>query len=255
MSHSAYVKWQKSTKSDRSGFFAPHAQAVKALGPGEVGFLTAGIKEVREARVGGHDYGSPTSYGSHVCRALRPQKPMVFQRPVSGRIETLRGTTRRGRKTSSQRCRFFRTRKKTSLALGFGFRCGFLGLLHMENRPGAFWSESSALTSFTTTPTVEYQVLTLDGENHARRESVLSPAGTGNRFHPRAFLSWRVFMCPKNTSAMSCGSVRSDAEKQRAMKYLGGFARRPWSMSCRSMRLWLISMTGSNRSGRGYALV
>ena len=57
------------------GIFAPHAQAVKALGPGEVGFLMAGIKEVREARIGDTITEAQRPTGPLCCRALRRRNP------------------------------------------------------------------------------------------------------------------------------------------------------------------------------------
>ena len=143
------------------GIFAPHPGSVTELGPGEVGFLMAGIKEVREARV-----------GDTITQARRPTrdmfpgfqkaKPMVFSGlyPVySTQYEALRDAVEKLRLNDAA----FSYEKETSLALGFGFRCGFLGLLHMEIVQERLEREFS-LALITTTPTVEYQILTIGGE-------------------------------------------------------------------------------------------
>ena len=147
---------------DQLGVFAPHPLVVKELGPGEVGFIMAGIKTVTEARV-----------GDTITEAKRPAleafpgfkevKSMVFSGlyPVeSHQYDALRDAVEKLRLNDSS----FSYEKESSLALGFGFRCGFLGLLHMEIVQERLEREFG-LELITTTPTVEYQVWTLDGKS------------------------------------------------------------------------------------------
>ncbi len=142
------------------GVFAPHARAVPDIGPGEVGFVMAGIKEVREARVG----DTLTAAERPTAAALpgfQAAKPMVFSGlyPVeSQQYEGLRDAVEKLRLNDAA----FWYEKETSLALGFGFRCGFLGRLHMEIVQERLEREFG-LDLITTTPTVEYTVVTHDG--------------------------------------------------------------------------------------------
>ncbi len=143
------------------GIFAPHPRSVTELGPGEVGFLMAGIKEVREARVGDTITHArrPTS---DMFPGFQEAKPMVFSGlyPVeSQQYEALRDAVEKLRLNDAA----FSYEKETSLALGFGFRCGFLGLLHMEIVKERLEREFG-LELITTSPTVEYQILTVGGE-------------------------------------------------------------------------------------------
>src|SRR3569832_673417 len=112
------------------GIFAPFAQEVSELGPGEVGFLTGAIKEVADARVG----DTITEAGTPRVAPLpgfQPAKPMVFAGifPIdSSKYEDLRDALAKLRLNDAS----FSRAPESSAALGFGFRCGFLGLLHME---------------------------------------------------------------------------------------------------------------------------
>jgi len=143
------------------GVFAPRPLAVSALGPGEVGFVMANIKTVTEARVGDTitDAERPTR---QPLPGFKEVKPMVFSGlyPVeSHQYDALRDAMEKLRLNDSS----LSYEKESSLALGFGFRCGFLGLLHMEIVQERVEREFG-LDLITTTPTVEYRVRTLDGE-------------------------------------------------------------------------------------------
>jgi GTP-binding protein LepA len=147
---------------DKLGVFAPRPVMVEALGPGEVGFVMAGIKEVTEARVGDTvtDASRPTVEALPGFKAV---KPMVFSGlyPVdSSDYDALRDAVEKLRLNDAS----FTYEKENSLALGFGFRCGFLGLLHMEIVQERLEREFG-LDLITTTPTVEYRVVTLTGES------------------------------------------------------------------------------------------
>ena len=143
------------------GVRRPDNTPVAALGPGEVGYLIAGIKDVGEARS-----------GETVTEAARPAdapldgyqdpKPMVFcgLYPVDGdEFEDLREALEKLRLNDSS----FTYEPETSGALGFGFRCGFLGLLHMEIVRERLEREYD-LNLIATAPSVEYRVIRTDGE-------------------------------------------------------------------------------------------
>jgi GTP-binding protein LepA len=146
---------------DRVGVFAPRPLMVDELGPGEVGFVMAGIKEVTEARIGDTvtDPERPTAQAFPGFKAI---KPMVFSGlyPIEpNQYDALRDAVEKLRLNDAS----FTYEKESSLALGFGFRCGFLGLLHMEIVQERLEREFG-LDLITTTPTVEYRVVTVSGE-------------------------------------------------------------------------------------------
>ena len=115
---------------DRVGVFTPKLLSVDELGPGEIGFLTASIKEVADTRVGDTitDDRKPTE---KALPGFRPSIPVVFCGlfPVdAAQFEDLRAAMGKLRLNDAS----FSYEMETSAALGFGFRCGFLGLLHLE---------------------------------------------------------------------------------------------------------------------------
>ena len=146
----------------RLGVFAPRPMIVDALGPGEVGFVMAGIKDVTEARIG-DTITDPTDPTAAAFPGFKEVKPMVFAGlyPVdSGDYDGLRDAVEKLRLNDAS----FTYEKESSLALGFGFRCGFLGLLHMEIVQERLEREFE-LDLITTTPTVAYRVVTITGES------------------------------------------------------------------------------------------
>jgi GTP-binding protein LepA len=115
---------------DRIGVFRPKMQDVESLGPGEVGFITAQIKEVADTRVGDTitDERKPCAEPMH---GFKPAQPVVFCGlfPVDASdFEDLRTAMGKLRLNDAS----FSFEMESSAALGFGFRCGFLGLLHLE---------------------------------------------------------------------------------------------------------------------------
>ena len=146
----------------RLGVFAPRPLTVTALGPGEVGFVMAGIKDVTEARIG-DTLTDPARPTAEALPGFKAVKPMVFSGlyPVEpNQYEALRDAVEKLRLNDAS----FTYEKESSLALGFGFRCGFLGLLHMEIVKERLEREFG-LDLISTTPTVEYRVVTLTGES------------------------------------------------------------------------------------------
>jgi len=143
------------------GVFSPHPLAVNELTAGEVGFITASIKVVHDAKVG----DTITHVRRPADKALpgfKVVKPMVFSGlyPVdSGDYDDLRDAMEKLRLNDSS----FSFEPENSMALGFGFRCGFLGLLHMEIIQERLEREFG-VDLITTAPTVVYRVTTVKGE-------------------------------------------------------------------------------------------
>ncbi|MGK2905925.1 MAG: translation elongation factor 4 [Desulfuromonadales bacterium] len=143
------------------GVFSPHTVAVNELTAGEVGFITASIKVVQDAKVGDTitHVRRPTE---QALPGFKVVKPMVFSGlyPIdSGDYEDLRDAMEKLRLNDSS----FSFEPENSMALGFGFRCGFLGLLHMEIIQERLEREFG-VDLITTAPTVVYRVTTVKGE-------------------------------------------------------------------------------------------
>jgi GTP-binding protein LepA len=145
----------------RLGFFSPHEQSAETLGPGEVGFIVAGIKEVADMRVGDTvtDAEDPAN---EPLAGFKELKPMVFAGlypTEANQYGALRDAIAKLRlNDASLVCE-----PETSQALGFGFRAGFLGLLHMDIAQERLEREFG-LNLVVTAPTVAYQVRTTSGE-------------------------------------------------------------------------------------------
>jgi GTP-binding protein LepA len=146
---------------DELGVFTPKPVAMAEIGPGEVGFIACGIKIVGEAQIG--DTVTETQRPTPApFPGFKPLKPMVFAGlyPVEGhRYQELREALEKLRLNDSA----FFFEPETSVALGFGFRCGFLGLLHMEIVQERLEREFD-MDLVTTAPGVLYRVTTTDGE-------------------------------------------------------------------------------------------
>ena len=146
---------------DEVGVWRPEMTPVKSLGPGEVGYVLAGIKDVGEARSG--ETITTTNGGSQsVLSGYQEPKPMVFSGlyPIDGDdFGDLRDALEKLRLNDSS----FTFEPDTSSALGFGFRCGFLGLLHMEIVRERLEREFD-LNLITTAPSVKYRVIHASGK-------------------------------------------------------------------------------------------
>jgi GTP-binding protein LepA len=142
------------------GVFTPKPYAVAELAAGEVGFLMAGLKEVGDTRVG--DTITAVEHPADVpLPGYKEVKPMVFcglYPAEDNSYEDLRDALEKLQLNDSA----FSFEPETSLALGFGFRCGFLGLLHMEIVQERLEREFD-LTLVSTAPTVVYRVNKTDG--------------------------------------------------------------------------------------------
>jgi GTP-binding protein LepA len=145
--------------AEEIGVRLPVPTPVASLGPGEVGYLIAGIKDVGQARVG--ETVTNASRPGEILTGYRDPKPMVFcgLYPVDGdEYADLREALERLRLNDSS----FTYEPETSGALGFGFRCGFLGLLHMEIVRERLEREYD-LALVATAPNVEYLAHTTSG--------------------------------------------------------------------------------------------
>ncbi len=140
---------------DRLGVFRPVMRDHSELGPGEIGFLTASIKQVRDTRVGDtitHEKGGAET----PLPGFNPSRPVVFCGifPVdNGEFENLREAIGKLALNDAS----FTFEMETSAALGFGFRCGFLGLLHLEVVRDRIEREYG-IELITTAPSVIYNV-------------------------------------------------------------------------------------------------
>jgi GTP-binding protein LepA len=145
---------------ERIGVLTPKMLGVEELGPGEVGFITASIKEVADTRVGDTitDDKKPTA---HALPGFKPAQPVVFCGlfPVDAAdFEDLRAAMGKLRLNDAS----FSFEMESSAALGFGFRCGFLGLLHLEIIQERLEREFN-LDLIATAPSVVYQMSMTDG--------------------------------------------------------------------------------------------
>jgi GTP-binding protein LepA len=145
---------------ERVGIFRPKQQLLEELGPGEVGFFTAAIKQVSDTRVGDtitNEKGGVTT----PLPGFKPVQPVVFCGlfPVDAAdFEDLREAVARLRLNDAS----FTYETESSAALGFGFRCGFLGLLHLEIITERLEREFD-MNLITTAPSVVYHLHMTDG--------------------------------------------------------------------------------------------
>ena len=149
--------------AEQVGVFAPKAVFIDELGVGEVGFLVANIKKISDAKIGDTitETARPTP---EAFPGFKELKPMVFAGlyPVEGHeYPELRDALEKLRLNDAS----FFYEPETSAALGFGFRCGFLGLLHMEIVQERLEREFNQ-DLVTTAPGVLYRVTTTDGKVH-----------------------------------------------------------------------------------------
>ncbi len=145
---------------DQIGVFRPQMEPIDELGPGEMGFLTASIKQVRDTAVGDtitHEKRGATK----ALPGFKPSQPVVFCGlfPVdNAEFEDLREAISKLSLNDAS----FSTEMETSAALGFGFRCGFLGLLHLEVIRDRLEREYD-IELITTAPSVIYHIHMRDG--------------------------------------------------------------------------------------------
>ena len=187
----------KTYEVQQVGVFAPDMRAVDELSAGQVGFLTASIKRVADAKMGETitDVLKPTT---EPCPGYRDAKPMVFAGlyPIEDtEYEGLRDALEKLRLNDSA----FSFEPETSLALGYGFRCGFLGMLHLEIVQERLEREFD-LSLIVTAPSVRFRIVTPRGETIEidnpsklpppdKIEKIEEPYVRGSIFVPTEFMS------------------------------------------------------------------
>jgi GTP-binding protein LepA len=183
------------------GIFSPKMTPVDVLSSGEVGYIIAGIKSVTDTKIGDTVTGTDNP-AEEPCPGYKDIKPMVFcgfYPTLSHQYENLRDALKKLRLNDSS----FTHEPETSMALGFGFRCGFLGLLHMEIIKERLEREFD-LSLLSTAPTVVYRVTKREGEilfieNPAllpeKYESIEEPFVVATIFMPKDFIGPVLDLC------------------------------------------------------------
>jgi len=213
---------QKTFEVQELGVFSPFSQPVSQLQSGEVGVLVAGVKVIHDAKV-----GDTVTEAARPCKTPFPGfqevKPMVFSGifPIdAGDYENLRDALEKLRLNDSA----FTYEPETSTALGFGYRCGYLGLLHMEIVQERLEREYN-LSLITTAPSVVYKIFTHQGEqllvdNPARLPAVQNiehleePLLTCHIHVPDEYLGGVLKLCQDRRGV------------QKDIKYLGSSGKR-----------------------------
>ncbi len=198
------------------GAFTPKPKEVESLSAGEVGFVVAGIKEIKDVRIG-DTLTHQERPAEKPLPGFKPMKPMVFAGfyPVDpGRYNDLRSALEKLSLNDSS----IIFEPETSEALGFGFRCGFLGLLHMEVVRERLEREFE-LELVATSPNVAYKVITTKGEeitvespsdfpDPQRIKSIMEPFVKAVIYLPSEYLGQVLKLC------------ESKRGKQISMEYL-----------------------------------
>jgi len=188
---------------EQVGVFSPKSVQRDELSAGQVGFVIAGIKELKVAKVG-DTITTVTRRAEVPLPGFKEVKPQVFAGlyPVeSNQYEALRESLEKLRLNDAS----LQFEPEVSQALGFGFRCGFLGLLHMEIVQERLEREFD-MDLITTAPTVVYQVQLRDGsmvtvENPAKMpdpskiEAILEPIVTVNLYMPQDYVGSVITLC------------------------------------------------------------
>ena len=201
----------------RLGVFSPGPLEVAELKAGEVGFVMAGIKEVAETQIG-DTRTTDDRPSDEPLPGFKPMKPMVFSGlyPTdSGQYQALRDALEKLRLNDSS----FTYEPETSQALGFGFRCGFLGLLHMDIVRERLEREFG-LSLITTAATVVYRVVTMTGEvlmidnpvrlpNESEIDRIEEPVIQATIHLPQEFLGGVLKICEEKRGS------------QKEIRYLG----------------------------------
>ncbi|MDH5648221.1 MAG: translation elongation factor 4 [Gammaproteobacteria bacterium] len=203
--------------ADEVGVFTPKRLSVPQLSAGEVGYVIAGIKEVRSARVG----DTITHAGAQAKSALpgfKEIKPRVFAGlyPVdSSDYDEFRDALEKLRLNDAS----LNYEPETSEALGFGFRCGFLGMLHMEIIQERLEREYN-IDLITTAPTVVYEVVTTKGETlQVENPTKLPPVATIQEIREPIIVA--TILAPQDYVGSVIGLCVEKRGLQRNMQYIG----------------------------------
>jgi GTP-binding protein LepA len=212
-----FMSTQAGYLCEQVGVFTPKSRSREKLSAGEVGFVIAGIKELKAARVG-DTLTLAERPATEALPGFKEIKPQVFAGlyPVdSSEYDALRDALEKLHLNDSS----LRYEPESSQALGFGFRCGFLGLLHLDIVQERLEREYN-MNLITTAPTVVYQVLqkdetTLEIENpsklpdQSKIEEIREPIITASILVPQDYVGPVITLCNQKRGA------------QRNMQYLG----------------------------------
>src|SRR5262245_4434026 len=199
------------------GVFAPRPAKADALGPGEVGFFMAAIKDIHDATI-----GDTVTYADRPAAEALPGfkavKPMVFSGlyPTdSSQYEPLRDAMEQLRLNDSA----FSYEPESSVALGFGFRCGFLGLLHMDIVRQRLEREFG-LSLIATAPTGAYRVTATNGEvTMVDSPAKLPPEGNIEQIEEPYILAF--IHVPETYLGGVLKLCEDKRGRQKTMRYLG----------------------------------
>jgi GTP-binding protein LepA len=205
---------------DKLGVFRPKATDVEMLGPGEIGFFTGSIKEVADAAVGATitDERRPTDAALTGFREVQPVVFCGLFPADAAQFEDLRNAIGRLRLNDAS----FSYEMETSAALGFGFRCGFLGLLHLEIIQERLSREFN-LDLIATAPSVVYRITLINKEvlelhnpadmpDPVKIDSIAEPWIKATIFTPDEYLGAVIKLCQDRRGA------------QRELSYVGARA-------------------------------
>jgi GTP-binding protein LepA len=210
-----FMATQKTYEVLEVGIFTPNKKSVNSLKAGEVGYINASIRNVADTKVGDTitDAEHPTA---EPCAGYKDIKPMVFSGlypTETNQYADLKDALEKLRLNDSS----FSYEPESSTALGFGFRCGFLGLLHMEIIKERLEREFSLLL-INTAPTVIYRVVELNGDIvfidspaklPEQHESIEEPFVKLTIFVPSKYIGNILELCQERRGA------------QKAFDYLG----------------------------------
>ena len=201
----------------RVGIYAPGPVEVAEMKAGEVGFLMAGIKEVKETRIG-DTITADERPASEPLAGFKPMKPMVFSGlyPTDAtEYQNLRDALEKLQLNDSS----FTFEPETSQALGFGFRCGFLGLLHMDIVRERLEREF-ALRLITTAATVVYRVITTTGQTLLIDNPVKLPSESDIEQIEEPVIQATIHM-PQEFLGGVLGICEEKRGSQKEIRYLG----------------------------------
>ena len=238
---------QTSYLCEQVGVFTPKSRAMESLSAGEVGFVIAGIKELKFAKVG-DTMTLENRPAAEPLPGFKEIKPQVFAGlyPVeSNEYESLRDALEKLHLNDSS----LQFEPETSQALGFGFRCGFLGLLHMDIVQERLEREYG-MNLITTAPTVVYEVVMRDGtvvqvENPSRLpdaskiEEIREPIITASILVPQEYVGSVITLCNQKRG------------NQRNLQYLGRQVMLTYDMPLNEVVMDFFDKLKS--TSRGYA--
>jgi GTP-binding protein LepA len=202
---------------DKVGFFSPAPTVSERLGVGEVGWFTAGIKEIADTQIGDTVNSADRSAGAAIP-GFKPAMPVVFSGLYPTDTEDypkLREALEKLRLNDAA----FSFEPETSEALGFGFRCGFLGLLHADIVQARLEREFD-LSLIATAPGVVYEVVTTDGKSMRVQNPSELPTPDRIETISEPWVALSVFL-PEEYVGAAMGLVQEKRGTLRDMVYHG----------------------------------